>query len=117
MSPRKTLQISSSPVYLTTSGAPQDDLFRHRLDNILSLKQSWRLAGRNSLLGEYYEEAVVGEPPKPTRLMAGLLYLKHTFALSDEALIDRWVENAYWQYFYGETYFHSSMSRRSIRPA
>jgi len=37
--------------------------------------------------------------------MAGLLYLKHTLALSDEALIARWVENAYWQYFYGETYF------------
>ena len=37
--------------------------------------------------------------------MAGLLYLKHTFALSDEELIARWVENAYWQYFCGETYF------------
>jgi IS5 family transposase len=29
--------------------------------------------------------------------MAGLLYLKHAFALSDEALIARWVENAYWR--------------------
>jgi hypothetical protein len=29
---------------------------------------------------------VVGLPPKPARLMAGLLYLKHTFALSDEEL-------------------------------
>jgi hypothetical protein len=37
--------------------------------------------------------------------MAGLLYLKHTFALSDEELIARWVENAYWQSFCGETYF------------
>jgi IS5 family transposase len=59
----------------------------------------------NRLLGEYYEDAVVGQPPKPTRLMAGLLYLKDTFALSDEELIARWVENAYWQYFCGETYF------------
>lgn len=48
----------------------------------------------NQLLGEYYEEAVMGQPPKLTRLMAGLLYLKHTFALSDEELIARWVENA-----------------------
>ena len=96
----------------TPDTAPQDDLFRHRLDNIISLQHPLaRLAeridweGMNNLLGEYYEEAVVGQPPKPTRLMAGLLYLKHTFALSDEELIARWVENAYWQYFCGKTYF------------
>ena len=96
----------------TPDDAPQDDLFRHRLDNIISLKHPLvRLARRidweamNQLFGEYYEETAVGQPPKPTRLMAGLLYLKHTFALSDEALIARWVENAYWQYFCGETYF------------
>ena len=96
----------------TPDDAPQDDLFRHRLDNIISLKHPLvRLAQRidweamNQLFGEYYEETAVGQPPKPTRLMAGLLYLKHTFALSDEALIARWVENAHWQYFCGETYF------------
>jgi IS5 family transposase len=96
----------------TPDSAPQDDLFRHRLDNIISLQHPLaRLAeridweGMNSLLGEYYEDAVVGQPPKPTRLMAGLLYLKHTFALSDDELIARWVENAYWQYLCGETYF------------
>jgi len=35
----------------------------------------------------------------PTRLLAGLHYLKHTFDQSDEDVIDRWVENPYWQYF------------------
>ena len=92
--------------------APQDDLFRHRLDNIISLKHPLvRLAesidweGMNRFLGEYYEDAVVGQPPKPTWLMAGRLYLKHTFALSDEELIARCVENAHSQYFCGETYF------------
>ena len=96
----------------TLDDAPQDDLFRHRLDNIISLQHPLvRLADRldweamNRLFGDYYEEAVVGQPPKPTRLMAGLLYLKHTFALSDEELVARWVENAYWQFFCGETYF------------
>jgi IS5 family transposase len=34
-----------------------------------------------------------GMPPLPTRLMAGLAILKHTFDLSDEALCARWVEN------------------------
>ena len=32
-----------------------------------------------------------GQPPLPTRLMAGLAILKHTYDLSDEALCDRWV--------------------------
>src|SRR6516162_7527787 len=40
-----------------------------------------------------------GQPPLPTRLMAGLAILKHTYDLSDEALCDRWVENPYFQYF------------------
>jgi IS5 family transposase len=31
--------------------------------------------------------------------------LQHTFACSDEALIDTWVENPYRQYFCGQTYF------------
>jgi len=42
-----------------------------------------------------------GRPAKPTRLMVGLHYLKHTFDLSDEAVVTRWVENPYWQYFCG----------------
>ncbi|MBX3422773.1 MAG: transposase [Pirellulaceae bacterium] len=39
-----------------------------------------------------------GAPAKAVRLMAGLLYLKHAMNLSDEALLERWVENPYWQY-------------------
>ena len=43
-----------------------------------------------------------GQPPLPTRLMAGLAILKHTFNLSDEELVARWVENPYFQHFCGE---------------
>lgn len=46
-----------------------------------------------------------GRPATPPRLIAGLLYLQHTFALSDEALILTWIENPYWQHFCGEIYF------------
>jgi IS5 family transposase len=46
-----------------------------------------------------------GQPPLPTRLLAGLAILKHTYDLSDEALCDRWVENPYVQYFCGEEFF------------
>ena len=55
-----------------------------------------------------------GQPPLPTRLMAGLLILKHMHNLSDEALCDRWVENPYFQYFCGEVVFqHAAPFDRS----
>jgi len=44
-------------------------------------------------------------PPLPTRLMAGLSILKHTFDLSDEELCARWLENPYFQFFCGEEFF------------
>ena len=37
-------------------------------------------------------------------MIAGLLYLQHTFACSDEDLIWTWVETPYWPHFCGETY-------------
>jgi transposase, IS5 family len=48
-----------------------------------------------------------GAPAKAIRLLVGLHYLKHAFDESDESLVDRWVENPYWQYFCGfETMQH-----------
>ena len=46
-----------------------------------------------------------GQPPLPTRLVAGLMILKHTHNLSDEVLCARWLENPYYQYFCGEEAF------------
>ena len=46
-----------------------------------------------------------GRPATSPRLIAGLLYLQHTFAVSDETLLRTWVENPYWQHFCGETHF------------
>jgi hypothetical protein len=37
-----------------------------------------------------------GRPPLRPRLVAGLLYLQHTFGLSDEEVVWGWVENPYW---------------------
>jgi transposase, IS5 family len=50
-----------------------------------------------------------GQPPLPTRLMAGLAILKHTYDLSDEALCERWVENPYYQYLCGEEFFRHDL--------
>lgn len=51
----------------------------------------------------------LGAPAKSVRLIVGLLYLKHAFNLSDEVVLERWVENPYWQYFCGfETMQHEA---------
>ncbi len=34
-----------------------------------------------------------GRPELPVRLIAALLYLKHAYDLSDEAVCERWLEN------------------------
>ncbi len=50
-----------------------------------------------------------GSPALPIRLMAGLPYLKHAYALSDEAVCVRWLENPYWQLFTGEVFFQTRL--------
>lgn len=50
-----------------------------------------------------------GRPALSTRLVAGLLYLQHTFDASDEAVVNTWVENPYWQFFCGETYLQTEL--------
>ena len=46
----------------------------------------------------------MGAPAKAVRLMVGLHFLKYTFNASDESLVERWVENPYWQSFCGYTH-------------
>ena len=46
-----------------------------------------------------------GKPSKRVRLMVGLSILKHMENLSDEVLIQRWVQNPYYQVFTGEVEF------------
>ncbi|BCG82932.1 hypothetical protein MesoLj113b_64740 [Mesorhizobium sp. 113-3-3] len=82
----------------------KQDLFRSRLDQIINMKHELvRLAQAidwpvlEERFGAVYSDGP-GMPPLPTRLMAGLAILKHTFNLSDEVLCARWVENPYFQY-------------------
>ena len=53
--------------------------------------------------------AELGRPGVNTRLMVGLLYLKHTFNESDESVVARWVENPYWQFFCGFDYMQHEL--------
>jgi IS5 family transposase len=89
----------------------QSDLLRSRLDAIIDMGHSLVKLGRTidwsfleQRFGAVYEDKP-GRPPLPTRLMAGLAILKHTYNLSDEVLCERWVENPYYQFFCGEEFF------------
>lgn len=94
---------------------PDTDLFRNRLDNLLDQRHElYRLA---DLIDWQSFDVAFGElycpdngcPAKATRLMVGLQYLKHLYSLSDDAVVSRWVENPYWQYFCGEEYFRHEL--------
>lgn len=73
---------------------------RHRLCR-LAAKIPWDSLERD--LGELYSHT--GKPSKPVRLMVSLLLLKQMYDLSDESVVECWVENPYYQYFSGETTF------------
>jgi IS5 family transposase len=59
-------------------------------------------------LGACYAETV-GRPGLPTRLIVGLHYLKYLFDESDESVVEKYVENPYWQFFCGRTYFEHEL--------
>jgi len=89
----------------------QGDLLRSRLDAIIDMDHALVKLARaidwsflEQQFGAVYEDKP-GRPPLPTRLMAGLAILKHTYDLSDEVLCERWVENPYYQFFCGEEFF------------
>jgi transposase, IS5 family len=84
-------------------GKPRDerskDLFQPALEEIIDMGHALvRLAKEIDwdFLNRRFSAVCqpgLGQPPLPTRLVAGLLILKHTHDLSDEALCARWLEN------------------------
>ena len=91
----------------------EPELFRSQLSNIIDLRHplcqlahsiDWSELHEN--LKHLYREDF-GRPAKSVRLMVGLHYLKYLKEISDEQLIETWIENPYWQYFCGENYFQT----------
>ena len=81
----------------------QNDLFKARHDQIVDMGHPLaKLAGTidwrflEERFGAVYSDKP-GQPPLPTRLMAGLSILKHTHNLSDEDLCARFLENPLYQ--------------------
>jgi IS5 family transposase len=93
----------------------QEELFRSRLVQIIDLTHPLcQLAA--AINWSYFEEEFgalynenVGRPGKPIRLMVALHYLKHIYDESDESVVERFLENPYWQYFAGFEYFQHEL--------
>ncbi len=95
--------------------AEQDDLLRPRLVDMIEPRHElvklaplidWEVFERE---WSGFFPSGKGWPATEPRLVAGLLYPQHAYWLSDEAVIARWVENPYYQYLTGETFFQHKL--------
>ena len=64
---------------------------KHELYQLANLID-WKVL--DDAFGEFFTENQ-GAPALPTRLIAGLHYLKQAFARADEAVVAQWLENPY----------------------
>jgi IS5 family transposase len=99
----------------TPTGQPSDDPHRVRLASLLSheyplyqLAEAIDWTRFEVEFGPLYAEEA-GRPGLPLRLMVGLHYLKYLFDESDESVVEKYVENPYWQFFCGRTYFEHEL--------
>jgi transposase, IS5 family len=97
------------------SRSPQSELFGARLSELLNPDHPLYVLAERIAWSEF-DAAIdacyadeIGRPGVNTRLMVGLLYLKHAFDESDESLVARWVENPYWQFFCGCQYMQHEL--------
>jgi IS5 family transposase len=89
----------------------QDDLFKSRLDQIINMKHELVILSKiidwdsfDDNFADYYCDDN-GRTAKPIRLKIGLTILQSIYNLSDEAVIEDWVRDPYFQYFCGEDFF------------
>ena len=93
----------------------ETDLFRSQLSQIINLEHRLCRLSRQIDWTVFEDEygalyaAGGGRPGLPTRLMVGLHYLKYLYNESDESVVDRWLENPYWQYFCGYEYLQHEL--------
>ena len=89
---------------------PQLNVFRTPLVNVINMKHELVLLAQKIDWEKVEKEFSVyypglGRPAVPIRKMVGSMLLKQMYNLGDETFVARWIENPYWQYFCGETYF------------
>jgi IS5 family transposase len=91
---------------------PHLELFRSKLSSIINMYHHLVIHREqidwdgiyNDLLPLY---STTRRPSVTPRLIVGLLMPKRMFKEIDESIVDRWIENSYWQYFTGEQYFQN----------
>jgi IS5 family transposase len=91
------------------------EIFKVRLEEIINkehplVKLSEAISWKNleEKLSKNYSEKM-GAPAKEIRLMVGLQYLKYMYNESDEMMVQKFVENPYYQYFCGNEYFEHAL--------
>ena len=89
-------------------GSVRLDLMLNMEHELVRLASAMDWAALAEAFGPFYSEKT-GRPGVPIRTMAGLVMLQHTFGLSDDAVVEKWPENAYWQFFCGEEFFQHEL--------
>ena len=90
----------------------QQNLFKTRLTELINMDHALVKLSNEidwDKMEQEFEKlfSTQGRPSVAIRKVAGLLLLKEMFKESDESVVERWIENAYWQYFTGETFFQT----------
>ncbi len=87
------------------------ELFQSHLDQILDQAHGlYKLSHQidwgvfEAEFGKFYMPKM-GRPGISIRVMVALHYLKHAYDVSDERVVENFLENPYWQYFCGFEYF------------
>jgi len=89
---------------------PQLEMFKTILTSFIHPEHELCLLAKK-IDWEYLEKefaplyGTVGRPSVPIRTIVGLLLLKQMYDLGDETVVQRYLENPYWQHFCGEVYF------------
>jgi len=97
------------------SNETPQELLRNRLESIIDRSHELcslaHLIPWQSIADEFgtLYSSNKGRPGIPIRLLAGLTYLGHAYGMSDEEVVNRWIENPYWQFFCGESYFQHQL--------
>jgi transposase, IS5 family len=89
---------------------PQLELFKTVLVSFINPEHELCLLAKKINWDELEKEfaplyGTVGRPSIPIRTIVGLLLLKQMYNQGDETVVERYLENPYWQHFCGEVYF------------
>ena len=94
-----------------TDKTPQLDIFKTPLTQFINHKHELCLLSKmidwDKVEEDFSQYYCVenGRPSIPIQKIIGIILLKRVYNQSDESVVERWIENPYWQYFCGETNF------------